>query len=279
MMVYEVNLNKTIVISFLLHALVLFFLPNMRHSIMAENEFIEIEIVKLPKVKVLKRSKRIVNKPTKKVIKRSQIPRKALEAIPTTRGRLEVSAPPEVALPMRAMTQEAPPIDAVQLDKRVFEEPAGIQKAISSEKMAYFASEREPLPFENLRFGEKKAPIPLDLDEGGIKEFPLPEIASQAPVLPTLGVQDYGGTVGRRKVLVAGGASGVNSVSRDVTIRVRFDVLPDGTVVNLRPVSKGGDARLERTAMKIAKKYKFVPLPPDADQIVQWGVLPVTFKQ
>ncbi len=275
----EVTLNKTLAISLLFHLLLFFFLPDLRPPLPLPDKLIEVDLVKFAKKKIRKIPRRIVAPITKKVIKNRVPPRLVTEALPAVRGKVRVAAPPVIDMPRRSLSTEAPEIDAAQLDKRVYDEPAGTKMALPGEKMSYFASEKEPLKFDDLRIGSKAAPSVTDDANSASKDFPMPFIESTAPSLPALGVKDYGGTVGRRKVLATGRVPRVNRVSKAVTISIRFDVLPDGTVVNPRPDTKGGDAELEKIAIEIAKKYNFVPLPPDVEQTVQWGILPVTFKQ
>ena len=279
-MLTELNFNKALFTSLLFHLLVFFLLPDLRPHPASIERFMEVELVKPPQIKVKKVSRQITPKPQPKQSVRKSPPRRIVEALPEVGGKLQVSAPPVINMPRRTVANEVPEVDATQLDKRTFEEPAGRPEHVGTDKMAYFSSKREPLEYEALKVGEKRAPLLFGDQAGGSdKEYPLPFVGSTAPTMPQMGMTDYGGTVGRRKILMAGQVPQVQTVSREVTILVRFDVLPDGTVVNVNPQSKGGDAQLEKIAIEIAQRYKFVPLPLDVEQATQWGVLPVTFRQ
>ncbi len=57
-------------------------------------------------------------------------------------------------------------------------------------------------------------------------------------------------------------------------IRIRFTVLPDGTVGQMIPMQKG-DPLLERAAMNALRRWKFNPISGD---VVMTGIIPFTFK-
>lgn len=61
----------------------------------------------------------------------------------------------------------------------------------------------------------------------------------------------------------------------EVEIRLKFWVLPDGTVGEVIPLEPRGDIRLERAAITYLKNWRFNPLPPDSPKI--WGIVPVKF--
>jgi TonB family protein len=60
----------------------------------------------------------------------------------------------------------------------------------------------------------------------------------------------------------------------EVTIRLKFWVLPDGTVADVVPLQRG-DVRLERAAIEYLKNWRFTPVPRDQPQV--WGILPITY--
>ncbi|MBK9246953.1 MAG: energy transducer TonB [Ignavibacteria bacterium] len=83
---------------------------------------------------------------------------------------------------------------------------------------------------------------------------------------------DWGGG-GNRTVLnknIPKFPPGANSAQ----IRIRFTVLPDGTVGQMIPMQKG-DPLLERAAMNALRRWKFNPIAGD---VVMTGVIPFTFK-
>lgn len=61
----------------------------------------------------------------------------------------------------------------------------------------------------------------------------------------------------------------------EVTIRLKFWVLPDGSVGEVVPLQRG-DIRLERAAIQYLKSWRFTPLS-SGNQTV-WGIIPITYK-
>jgi protein TonB len=64
-------------------------------------------------------------------------------------------------------------------------------------------------------------------------------------------------------------------VNKEVRIKIRITVLPDGTVGDMIPLQKG-DVTLETITMKALKQWRLNPLEPSASQVNQSGV--VTFR-
>jgi TonB family protein len=61
----------------------------------------------------------------------------------------------------------------------------------------------------------------------------------------------------------------------EVTIRLKFWVLPDGSVGEVVPLQRG-DVRLERAAIQYLKGWRFTPVAPE--QPIVWGIIPITYK-
>jgi TonB family protein len=61
----------------------------------------------------------------------------------------------------------------------------------------------------------------------------------------------------------------------EVEIRLKFWVLPDGTVGEVTPLQRG-DARLERAAIQYLKSWRFTPVSQDAPEV--WGIIPIKYK-
>ena len=64
------------------------------------------------------------------------------------------------------------------------------------------------------------------------------------------------------------------TLDRDVTIRLKFWVLPDGTVGDVAPLQRG-DVRLEQAAIQYVKSWRFTPI--SSGETV-WGIIPVTYR-
>ena len=64
-------------------------------------------------------------------------------------------------------------------------------------------------------------------------------------------------------------------LNKEAVIKIRFTLLPNGTVGNMVPLQKG-EATLEEITMKAFRRWRFNPLPPDIPQVSQAGV--ITFR-
>jgi TonB family protein len=61
----------------------------------------------------------------------------------------------------------------------------------------------------------------------------------------------------------------------EVDIRLKFWVLPDGTVGEVIPLQRG-DVRLERAAIEYLKNWRFTPVASDTPKA--WGIIPIKYK-
>jgi TonB family protein len=61
----------------------------------------------------------------------------------------------------------------------------------------------------------------------------------------------------------------------EVTIRLKFWVLPDGTVGEVIPLQRG-DVRLERAAIQYLKSWRFTPVSKDKPMV--WGIMPIKYQ-
>lgn len=68
----------------------------------------------------------------------------------------------------------------------------------------------------------------------------------------------------------------VENIENEVEFKLKFWVLPDGTIGEVIPL-KRGDTRLERIAIAYLKRWQFEPLPQGVPQQQIWGTIPITF--
>ncbi len=68
----------------------------------------------------------------------------------------------------------------------------------------------------------------------------------------------------------------LTDIENEVGLRLKFWVLPDGTIGEVIPV-KRGDAQLERVAIAYLKQWQFEPLASDVPQQNIWGTIPIVF--
>jgi len=87
---------------------------------------------------------------------------------------------------------------------------------------------------------------------------------------------DFGGT-GMRKIYSYNLPAYPEGVSKEIDVKLRFTILPDGTVSKIFPVIKA-DARLEFVAINSLRQWRFEPLPPRAKQVEQTVVVTFPYR-
>lgn len=66
-------------------------------------------------------------------------------------------------------------------------------------------------------------------------------------------------------------------VAKEIDLKLRFTIRPDGTVGKIFPLIKA-DARLENAAINSLRQWRFEPLPSSAQQIEQTAVITFPFR-
>lgn len=66
-------------------------------------------------------------------------------------------------------------------------------------------------------------------------------------------------------------------VSKEIDIRLKFTILPDGTVGKILPLIKA-DTRLENTAINSLRQWRFEPLSPSQPQVEQTAVIVFPYR-
>ncbi len=87
---------------------------------------------------------------------------------------------------------------------------------------------------------------------------------------------DFGGK-GMRKIYSYSLPEYPEGVSKEIDVKLRFTILPDGTVGKIFPLIKA-DARLELTAINSLRQWRFEPLPLKAKQIDQTVVITFPYR-
>lgn len=87
---------------------------------------------------------------------------------------------------------------------------------------------------------------------------------------------DFGGR-GVRRIYSYSLPEYPEGVSKEIDLRLRFTILPDGTVSNIIPLIKA-DARLEMTAINSLHQWRFEPLPSNAKQLDQTVVITFPYR-
>jgi protein TonB len=87
---------------------------------------------------------------------------------------------------------------------------------------------------------------------------------------------DFGGK-GKRKIYSYSLPAYPKGVSKEIDVKLRFSILPDGSVGRVFPLLKA-DARLESAAISSIKKWRFEPLPNGQNQIEQVAVIVFPYR-
>lgn len=82
---------------------------------------------------------------------------------------------------------------------------------------------------------------------------------------------DFGGK-GMRRIYSYNLPEYPEGVAKEIDVKLRFTIMPDGTVGKIFPLIKA-DARLELTAINSLRQWRFEPLPSNAKQIEQTVVI------
>ena len=75
---------------------------------------------------------------------------------------------------------------------------------------------------------------------------------------------EWGGT-GKRKIYSYNIPAYPAGVSKEIDVKLRFSILPDGTVGRIFPLIKA-DTRLETAAINSLRQWRFEPLPSGQNQ-------------
>ncbi len=87
---------------------------------------------------------------------------------------------------------------------------------------------------------------------------------------------DFGGR-GVRRIYSYSLPEYPEGVSKEIDLRLRFTILPDGTVSNIIPLIKA-DTRLEMAAINSLRQWRFEPLPSSAKQLEQTVVITFPYR-
>ncbi len=87
---------------------------------------------------------------------------------------------------------------------------------------------------------------------------------------------DFGGK-GIRKIYSYTLPEYPEGVSKEIDVKLKFTILPDGTVGKIFPLIKA-DARLEMAAINSLRQWRFEPLPPNAKQVEQTAIVTFPYR-
>ena len=87
---------------------------------------------------------------------------------------------------------------------------------------------------------------------------------------------DWGGQ-GQRKIYSYILPEYPEGVNKEIDIRLKFSIMPDGTVGKIIPLIKA-DTRLESAAINSLRQWRFEPLSPDQKQVAQIAVIVFPYR-
>lgn len=87
---------------------------------------------------------------------------------------------------------------------------------------------------------------------------------------------DFGGK-GRRKIYSYSLPEYPEGVEKEIDVKLRFTILPDGSVTNIFPVIKA-DARLEMAAINSLRQWRFEPLAPNQKKTPQNAIITFPYR-
>lgn len=87
---------------------------------------------------------------------------------------------------------------------------------------------------------------------------------------------DWGGS-GQRKIYSYVLPAYPEGVEKEIDIRLRFSILPDGTVGTILPLKKA-DTRLENLAINSLRQWRFEPLDPSRKQVEQSAIIVFPYR-
>lgn len=245
------NLRNSLAFSILGHfLLLLLFLVINTGFRLKTSEFAEISFVSGSPIRPSMRqgSARSILPPAQK----EQLPTKPLVNLPERR-MLEDESP---LLTERQRDKLSPDLDTAILPDRT-REPDYSEK-ITSDRVGERHVSQSPLGVEKIDSGSR--------DKLGSEPFS-----------PTGSEQLFSieGDAARRSIVRKIIPQYPPGLQKEATIKVRFEVLPDGTVSNMIPMIKG-EPTLENLTLEALRQWQFNPLPPALEQKTVTGI--ITFR-
>ncbi len=152
----------------------------------------------------------------------------------------------------------------------------------SRQRLVLFGSESTDIPVQTERatFGifVRKEEQPQEFEAP--QKIHLPKDDESQPItlqpdkadIPGITIE---GPASRREVIYKPLRLPRLTIDTEVTIRLKFWVLPDGTIGDIVPLRRG-DTRLERVAIEYIKGWRFTPVAAHSPKV--WGIIPITYK-
>jgi len=108
-------------------------------------------------------------------------------------------------------------------------------------------------------------------------EKPVLQQSSSTSGTGTSGFDIEWGGNGKRKIYSYTLPAYPDGVNKEIDIRLRFSILPDGTVGTIFPLTKA-DTRLENAAINSLRQWRFEPLPFRQKKIEQFAIIVFPYR-
>jgi TonB family protein len=192
------------------------------------------------------------------------------EAVRTTLMPVQPE-PAEVRLPEPPLPlpPPAPAADPVRVAQALLE-------SLRTELPLVAPAANPSLPDPERRWAERRELPPLPT----LERAPRQDLAAPRPATMILPSPDPAlhikGPAAERQVIFQPPPP-TATVESETDIELRFWILPNGTVSRVVPLKKS-DPRLEALATNYLRQWRFNPLPREAEQDEQWGIIPFKFR-
>lgn len=186
------------------------------------------------------------------------------------KGEQVVQRPPAaeevVSVPKRRMLEQEPPELSARTAEKVPVAPSAPETAAPTPGPT--APKETPVREPEAIAGKPPAPSAATGEMGQS----APQTAGMAGGQESFRIE---GEAANRQILYKVVPEYPHGLQREAVVRVRFVVLPDGSVGEMVPVLKG-DATLESITLQALRQWRFNPLPPSAPQEEVSGI--ITFR-
>jgi len=213
------------------------------------------------------RGYRVISRPEKKETRQ---PEPAPSAATTTVTQQTRPQSVPVNVPKRRMLED----DEPQLSQR---EPGKLTPEMEASKLPVNEEIYRPEPSvpkaSTETIGTRQTVEPGNVDSDLKESAPAGNIGTPGPSQPFT----IEGDAAKRTIINQVIPKYPPGLQREAVVRIRFTVLPDGSIGAMIPVQKG-DPVLEELTMKALRQWRFNPLLPSAEQKNVQGIITFRFK-
>jgi len=168
-----------------------------------------------------------------------------------------------------------PPLPTLDFPMEPLKLPQALPDPVQSELRIADLPTLPDLPTPERTRGEPKLPALPELPRDTRRDKPAAPLATITLPIPG-GTSSITGPAAERQVIFQPPLPSV-TVDNETELELRFWILPNGAVGRVVPVKKA-DPRLEALAINYLRYWRFNPLPSEAPQDEQWGIIPFKFR-